>query len=166
MHLLGHLPKAGCCLGFGRKDLTVFPTHVLDLASLWIEENQIWSARKLSCSPSCPALSGRAAHQRTAGRIPGLGSGGGSCLPCSLLCSSLFSFAKQEASGLFSKWFPNCVSWSPSQRWQGPVGRALGSEGDLDCPPRPVTLLSPHTQAPMQDMCEGNRKGFCSKNMV
>lgn len=79
--LLRHVPKAGGRLGFGRKDLAVLPTHVLDLASLCSKENQRWSARELLGSPSCPALSGRAICQ---GRIQPW-QRLGSLLPCSLL---------------------------------------------------------------------------------
>lgn len=46
-HLLRHLPKARRSPGLSRKDFAVLPTHVLDLATLWITENPTWSATKL-----------------------------------------------------------------------------------------------------------------------
>lgn len=39
VHLLRHLPKARCSPGFSCEDFAVLPTHVLDLAPLWITEN-------------------------------------------------------------------------------------------------------------------------------
>ena len=59
VHLLRHLSKARSSPGFSCKDFAVLPTHVLDLAPLWIEENQLWSARNRSCPRSYLALSGR-----------------------------------------------------------------------------------------------------------
>lgn len=163
VHLLGYLPKARGCLGFGRKDLAVLPTHVLDLASLWVKENQVWSARVLRRSPSCPALSGRAICQGTAGGIPALGK---VAFTPSLLPALHLSFliCKTRGCGLVFKVVSKLCSLEP--RRQCPQGRAVGSKGDTGRPTPPSHSPFISRRGSLQGMGEGNEKGFCYKNMV